>query len=114
MIRRIPQPPVNAAAHDLEHHEVWPGLVAALIGSILVFCGARHLTGVETVQGDTAWEIQLMKAFSSGGLQFADQVAVPRPPKGGDSEALARWARQSAAPAWKVRVDAGAKAPCPT
>ena len=76
--------------------------------------GARHLTGVDTVEGDTAWETQLMKAFSSGGLQFADQVAPPPPPKGGDAEALARWAKQSAPPAWKVRVDAGAKTPCPT
>ena len=31
--------------------------------------------------GGTASEIQLVKAFSFGGLQYADQMAPPPPPK---------------------------------
>ena len=62
------------------------------------------------------------KAFSSGGLQYASQIAPPAPPKPGDdpvaaAEALDRWAKQQAnamSPKWIVRVDPTAKAACPT
>jgi hypothetical protein len=116
---RLPQPPVNPALRDLEHHDFWPGFIAALIGVILLFCGARHLTSVDTVEGNTAWETQLVKAFSAGGLQYP--VPPAPPPKSDDSaagaEALDRWTRLQAslpAPTWKVRVDTGARNPCPT
>ncbi len=121
MIRRVPQPPMNPTRREREQHEFWPGLIGALIGVVLVFCGARHLTAVETVGGGTAWETQLMKAYASGGLQFPSQIAPPPPPRLDDpaaaAEALDRWARQTAkasAPTWKVRVDTEAKTPCPT
>ena len=113
-MRRIPQPPVNPASRDVERHDFWPGFIAALIGIILTFCGARHLTGVDTVDGGTASETQLVKAFSFDGLQYPDQIAPPPPPKGDDPEALERWARQARnteAPSWKVRVDTAAKTP---
>ena len=120
-MKRIPQPPVNPASRDLEHHDFRPGFIITLIGAILVFGGAQHLTNVDTVEGSTAWETQLIKAFSSGGLQYADQLAAPPPPKLDDpaaaAEALDRWARLPAgasAPKWKVRVDTSAKTPCPT
>ena len=84
----------------LERHDFWPGFVAALAGVIVAFCGARHLTGVDTVAGNTASEIQLVKAFSSGGLQYASQLAPPAPPKledpAAEAEALDRWAKQQA------------------
>ena len=120
-MKRIPQPPVNPAMRALERHDFWPGFAAALAGVIVTFCGARHLTSVDTVDGSTAWEIQLVKAFSSGGLQYASQLAPPAPPKledpAAEAEALDRWAKQQAnatPPAWKIRVDVGAKTPCPT
>ena len=116
-MQRIPQPPVNPAQRDPERHDFWPGFIAALIGIILTFCGARHLTGVDTVDGGSAWETQLVKAFSFDGLQYPDQVAPPPPPSGNDPEALDRWARQTRnaePPTWKVRVDTAAKTPCPT
>jgi hypothetical protein len=119
--KRVPQPPVNPALRDLERHDFWPGFITAIIGVLLLFCGARHLTGVDTVEGSTAWETQLVKAFSVGGLQYADQMPPPAPPKLDDpaatAEALDRWARenaQAAPPSWKVRVDTGAKKACPT
>jgi len=117
MFQRVPQPPLNAALRDLEHHDFWGGFVVALIGLVLVFGGVRHLTGIETVEGGTATEMQLMKAYSFSGLQFPDQLPVPRPPEGNDLAALDRWMKQNAhpvAPAWKVRVDLGAKTACPT
>jgi hypothetical protein len=116
-MKRFAQPPVNPAARDLEHHDFWPGFVAALIGLILAFCGARHLTNVDTVDGGNAWETQLVRAFAFGGLQYADQLSPPPPPRGDDPEALERWARQNRdaePPTWKVRVDTAAKTPCPT
>ena len=119
--KRVPQPPLNAAQRDLERHDFWPGFIAAIIGVLLLFCGARHLTGVDTIEGSTASEAQLTKAFSAGGLQYADQMPLPAPPMLDDSaaaaEALDRWARQTAnaaPPTWKVRVDTGAKKACPT
>ena len=100
---RVPQPPVNPATRALERHDFWPGFVVVVAGVIVAFCGARHLTNVDTTDGNTAWETQLIKAFSSGGVQY--------------DEALARWAKEQAnrqPPAWKIRVDLGAKAACPT
>ncbi|MEI6785353.1 MAG: hypothetical protein WCQ21_31015 [Verrucomicrobiota bacterium] len=116
-MQRIPQPPVNPALRDVEVHDFWPGFVAALIGVILTFCGARHLTNVDTVDGGNAWETQLIKAFAFDGLQYADKIAPPPPPRGDDPLALERWARQNRspeAPTWKIRVDTAAKTPCPT
>jgi hypothetical protein len=120
MFNRIPQPPVNPALRDVEHHDFWPGFIVALIGVVLTFGGARHLTNVDTVEGSTAWEVQLITAFSSGGLQYPSQLPLSPPPRLDDpalaAAALDRWARDQArtAPTWKVRVDTGAKAPCPT
>jgi hypothetical protein len=120
-MKRIPQPPVDPARRDLEQHGFWPGFVAILIGVVLVFGGARHLTAVDTVGGGTASEIQLVKAFSAGAVQYASRMAPPPPPKLDDptaqAEALERWARQQAnwqPPTWKVRVDTAAQTPCPT
>jgi hypothetical protein len=113
--RRISQPPVNPAGRDIERHTFWPGFAAAMIGLILVVFGARHLTAIETVNGGKAREIQLMKAYASGGLQFPK--AAPPPPDPGDPAAFERWVQQyadAAAPAWKVRVDTAATTPCPT
>lgn len=121
MFKRVSQPPVNPATRDVEHHDFWPGFVAVVAGGALTLCGARHLTSVDTAAGDTASEIQLIKAFSSSGLQYADQLAPPPPPKledaAAEAEALDRWAKQQAnatPPTWKVRVDTAAAAPCPT
>ncbi len=114
---RVPQPPLNPALRDLERHDFWPGFIAALIGIILAFGGARHLTNVDTVDGGNAWETQLIKAFAFDGLQYADKLAPPPPPRGDDPEAFERWARQNREaqpPTWKVRVDTAAKTPCPT
>jgi hypothetical protein len=121
IMTRLPQPPLNPALRDLERHDFWPGFIAALAGVILVFCGARHLTGLDTADGDTAWETQLVKAFSNGGVQYASKISPPAPPKLDDpdaqAEALDRWSREQAnwqPPTWIVRVDTAAKTPCPT
>jgi len=121
MFKRVPQPPINPASRAPEHHDFWPGFIAALAGAIVVFCGARHLTNVDTADGGTAWETQLVKAFSSGGVQYASQVKPPEPPKlddpAAEAEALDRWSKQQASwqpPTWKIRVDTSATTPCPT
>lgn len=121
MFKRIPQPPVNPALRARERHDFWPGFVVTLAGLVLAFSGARHMTGVDTVDENAATEIQLVKAFSSGGLQYPDQIAPPPPPNlenvADAGAALDRWAKQQAnavSPAWKIRVDVGAKTPCPT
>jgi hypothetical protein len=121
MRKRVPQPPLNPAARDAERHDFWPGFIVCCIGGILAFAGLKHLTGIETVEGGAAREIQLVKAFASGGLQFPKHVPPPPPPRmddpGAAAQALDRWARENSAakrPSWKVRVDTGAKTPCPT
>ncbi len=121
-MKRIPQPPIHRDLRARENHDFWPGLIAALVGIVLMTCGARHLTVVDTVAGGAAWETQLVKAFSFGGLQYPGQVPATLPPKPTDdpvasAAALERWARQqanAAPPTWKVRVDTTAKTPCPT
>ena len=117
---RIAQPPINPLQRDAERHEFWPGFILALIGAFLLVCGARHMTGVDTTDGASAWEFQLVKAFSNGGIESADGVAPPPPPNPHDPAAAAaveRWERESARAAatrGKVRVNTGATAPCPT
>jgi hypothetical protein len=116
-MRRVPQPPVNPAARGQERHGFWPGLVLVLVGGILVFFGARHLTRLDTVDGGNARETQLVMAFAFDGLQYADRMPPTPPPKGNDPEALERWAREHLnvpPPTWKVRVDTSARTPCPT
>jgi hypothetical protein len=121
MLKPVPQPPVNRALRAREGRDFWAGFAAILAGAALALCGALHLTSLGTVDGNTASETQLVKAFSSGGLQYPDQVAPPLPPRldgaANPAEALDRWAKQRAAfqpPTWKVRVDSGATTPCPT
>ncbi len=121
MSHRVPQPPVDPAHRDAESHDFWPGFVVAVAGVVLIFCGARHVTDVDTAAGDTAWETQLIKAFSAGGLQYASQLQEPPPPgfdgSAAAAEALDRWAKLQAeakAPTWAVRVNTDAKTPCPT
>jgi len=112
---------MNPALRALERHSFWPGFAVAVIAAVLLLCGARHLTGIETTDGGTAWETQLVKAYSSSGLKFPDLAPPPPPPKDADpvaaAAALDRWQRQTAQappPNWKVRVDTSAAAPCPT
>ncbi len=120
MFRRIPQPPVNPALRRTERHGFWPGLIVAGVAAVLLFCGARHITGIETADGGNAWETQLVKAYSSSGLKFPELAQPPPPPRSGDpltdAAALERWQRtaHAAPPEWKVRVDTAAAAPCPT
>lgn len=120
-MKRIPQRPMNRGLRDRERHDFWAGFAVVVAGVILAICGARHLTGVETAAGGTASEIQLVKAFSSSGLQYADDITPPPPPNFdtavNPAEALDRWAKQQAnagSPGWKIRVDTAAAAPCPT
>jgi hypothetical protein len=113
---------VDPAQRDAERHDFWPGFVVLLTGALLILGGARRLTGLDTVEGNSAWETQLIKAFSSGGLQYADQLEPSAPPRptgelAADAAALARWAKEQTGGiprSWQVRVDTGAKTPCPT
>jgi hypothetical protein len=119
MRAKIPQPPVNPASRSRESHEFWPGFAAALAGLALLFCGARHATGVDTVDGGTAWETQLIQGFSAGAIQYADRLPPPPPPNlagaANPAEVLDRWTKARATPpTWKIRVDTSAKTPCPT
>lgn len=122
MLSRVPQPPVNRDLRPSERHSFWPGLVFALAGLLLGFAGVQRLTSIGTVGGERAREVELMKAFTASGLQYASQVEPPPPPKptgdpAADAAALAKWDRDQAGaepPDWKVRVDTSAKTPCHT
>ena len=120
-MQRVPQPPINPALRDTEHHDFWTGVVILVIGVVFIFCGLRHVTGVETTDGGAAREAQLVTAFSSGGVKYASQIPPSAPPRVDDTsaaaEALDRWAKSRAVasvPTWKIRVDTEAKTPCPT
>jgi len=78
-MKRIPQPTIDLRCAR------WNAMIsgrvaAALAGVIVTFCGARHLTSVDTVDGSTAGN-SVGQGFSSGGLQYASQLAPPAPPK---------------------------------
>lgn len=120
-MRRVPQPPINPALRDVERRGFLSGGVVFAAGLLFALWGAHHLTGLGTVKGNNASEIQLVQAFSSSGLQYASEWKPPPPPNLADpaaeAEALNRWAKEQAnakPPTWKVRVDTAAAAPCPT
>ena len=120
MRERVKQPAIQPALRDRERHDFWPGLVCALIGLILLVSGARHLTGVETTGGETAWETELVKAFSNGGVQQVDTTVRPKrpeiphppgaflPPEPPPPEA------PTDGPRWAIKVNLGATGGCPT
>jgi hypothetical protein len=121
MLPRVPQPPIQAASRDLEHHAFWPGGVVAGLGVVLACAGALHPTGVATTDGGEASELQLTRAFVFSGLQYADRIPPPAPPSLDNPATAAqefeRWAQQQAnamPPDWKVRVDPRAAVRCPT
>ncbi len=117
--QRVPQPPVQASLRSPERHDFWPGAILAVVAAVLLFCGVRHVTGVETTDGESAREHELVKAFARSGLQLAPP---PRPPDPASYEdpaaaaaALERFAREeSSRPRLKYRVNTGAVDPCPT
>lgn len=118
-MKRIPQPPINPALRDPERHDFWTGFVLVLVSLFVLVCGATHITNVDTVEGSTAREAQLVKAFTSGGLEFTTPEAMPKPAEPGDpaaeAKALEQMERVTARQAkGKYRVNTGAQVPCPT
>ena len=110
---------MNPLLRATEAHDFWPGLVLILIAAALLLAGARHLTGVKTAEGDSAWEYQLVKAFTCGGLQARSAVTVPDLASYDDPSAaeaaLERMARERADKfPINYRVNTGAVDPCPT
>jgi len=119
MRERVAQPPVNPRLRDPERHDFWPPFILVLISVILLLCGAWHVTNVDTTDGDSARELQLIRSFTSGGLQAVNPVSVPDPATFEDpaaaAAALERMAREEARTfRLKYRVNTGAADPCPT
>ena len=116
-MQRVPQPSVNPALRELERHDFWPGFIAALIGIILTFCGARHLTDVDTVMAAPPGKRSWSKPFPSMACNTPIRLRRPRPREGmipKRSNAGPDKTATTEAPTWKVRVDTAAKTPCPT
>jgi hypothetical protein len=118
---RVPQPPIQPAVRPTEHHRFGPAAVAVGLGLVLAGAGVFRPTQVPLADGGEASELQLTKAFAFSGLQYADRLAAPEPPRLDNpataAEELERWAQQQAsatAPDWKVRVDPRATTRCPT
>jgi len=112
---------MDPALRDVEWHSMWPGLVLAVAGLVLLVCGALHSTTLGTVDEGVAQETQLVMAMTSGGIKYASHVKPPAPPKleglANPAEAMRQWNRQLAEfkpPTWKIRVDTAARTPCPT
>jgi hypothetical protein len=117
--KRVPQPPLNPLLRNPELHDFWPAAVVAAIALILLFSGARHLTSVETQDGGSARESQLVKAFARGGLQFQNASLALDPATYADPAAAAAAMDNAARVAnlplrARYRVNTGAVDPCPT
>ena len=119
MAGRVQQPPVNPLLRPTEDRDFWLGTLLALVAAALLVVGARHVTSVNTTDGDSAREPQLVKAFTCGGLQAKTSVTVPDLSTFDDPNAAAvaleRMARQreTAFPI-TYHVNTGAADPCPT
>src|SRR5689334_21992826 len=118
-MQRIAQPNVDRFSRSREHRDGWAGLVLALIGLALLVFGMCHLTGVNTVGGAGATEVELVKAFSSGGLRCSNPAALPGPSVLNDpTQAAAAFeklqSRDRNLDKLAYRVDTAAAIPCPT
>jgi hypothetical protein len=118
-MQRRAQPDVQRFSRNLEQRDGWAALVLVLVSVTLLVCGARHLTAVSTTEGDGATEVQLVKAFSSGGLHSSNPAAMPDPAILNDPtraaaafEKLQR--RDRKLDKLTYRVDTSASTPCPT
>ena len=119
MRERVAQPPVNPQARDPELHDFWPPFILVIAAGVLVFCGAWHVTSLPTTDGDSAQEVQLIRSFTSGGLQFVNAGPPPSPAAYPDASefaaAMDRQAHQAELPLRaRYRVNVGATDPCPT
>ena len=119
MRKRIAQPPIDPLRRDPERHDFWPGFIGTLIAALVVLCGVGHATRVETTDGNAAYESQLVKSFTCGGLKAEDPVKVVDPATFDDpaaaAAALERMAREEARSfRIRYRVNTGAADPCPT
>jgi hypothetical protein len=119
MRKRVAQPPVNPLLRATERHDFWPPFILVILAGMLLLCGGWHVTGVDTTDGETAREYQLIKSFARGGLEVVDTAAPPDPASFADpaaaAAALDRLAREEAKSFHiKYRVNAGAADPCPT
>jgi hypothetical protein len=119
MRKRVPQPPVNPIRRDPERHDFWLGCFLTIVAGSFVIWGAVHTTAVDTTDGNSAREFQLVKSFTCGGLKAEAAVKPPDPTQYSDpatlAEALERMAREEArSPRLKYRVNVGAASPCPT
>jgi hypothetical protein len=119
MPRRVAQPPIDRSKRELERREPWTGLGLGLVSLVVLFCGATHTTDVATESGGNASEVQLVKAFSSGGLHYSQPYALPAPSVLNDpTKAAAAFQRlqerDRKLDKIKYTVDVGAKTPCPT
>ena len=118
-MQRVAQPPIQPSQRPAERAEFWPGFILSIIGLLVLLAGTQHLTGVDTTDGGTARETQLMKAFASGGLEMVEAAPLPDPGAFADpaqaAAAIEQWERASARSTGpKFRVNTGAANPCPT
>jgi hypothetical protein len=118
-MQRVLQPPVQPDLRHSEQRDFRPALILAVIAGTILFCGARHITRLETLDGDAAREWQLVKSFANGGLEATKPAAVVDPALFTDpvaaAAALERLAREEAhSPRLRYRVNTGAVDPCPT
>ena len=119
MIQRIAQPPIRPALRDPETRDFYPGFILTIMAILVILTGGLHVTEVDTTEGGTAREIELVKAFSSGGLELVETAPPPGPVALEDpaqaAAAIEQWERTRARPArLKFRVNPGASTPCPT
>ena len=117
--KRVPQPPVNPLLRNTEQHDFWLAAVIAAIALALLSAGARQVTSVETIDGASASEVQLVKAFARGGLQFRSASLTLDPATLVDPNAAAaamdEAARVTNLPLReRYRVNTAAVDPCPT
>jgi len=116
---RVPQPPVDPVKRDREEHDIWPALAVAVLALLLLFNGTRQPTTLETVEGESASEFQLIQAFGRGGLQFERATFSFDPVMFDDPQRIAaemdRAAQRAERPLReRYRVNTGAVDPCPT
>jgi hypothetical protein len=107
------------ALRSVEARNFWPALLLTLVAAVLLSSGLRHVTTIETKDGDAARELQLIKSFSTGGLEVANAVTPPDPAAFDSPEAAAaaleRYAEARRQPFHiKYHVNTDAADPCPT
>jgi hypothetical protein len=118
-MRRVAQPRMNRLSRPREEHGFWWGALVTGAGVLMLLFGWGRVTGVETLDEQTAREWEVNAAYAHGGVRRVEvvvtaPVGLELPPWVERELGVAKVYARGRDGRPLVRIDVGAVDPCPT